>query len=90
MNNHKFDGKKKSRYACFQPSGHNYLHYVEKLICDMIKLKGNESDVRNIEFKLQAFERWQFLMVYIVFEPPRIVHISVARCLIEMEFKIKM
>ena len=34
-------------------------------ICDMIK--GNESDVGNIDFELQA-KRGQILMFYIVFE----------------------
>ena len=71
-------------------------------ICDMIK--GNESDVRNIDFELQAklsdesdvrnidFElqaKVSDKCVCIVFECQRICHISATRCPIEMWFGSK-
>ena len=55
-------------------------------ICDMIK--GNESDVGNIDFELQAKRGDKFLCLY-CFELQRIVHISATRCPIEMGFGLK-
>ena len=55
--------------------------------CDMIK--GNESDVGNIDFWVTCFESWQILMFYIIFELQRIVYISVTRYQIEMGFGSK-
>ena len=48
-------------------------------------IKGNESDVGNIDFEMQA----QILMFYILFDLHRIVHISAARCPMEMRFGSK-
>ena len=44
---------------------------------------------REYWFWVTVSERWQILLFYIVFELPRIAHISAARCLIEMEFGSK-
>ena len=47
--------------------------------------QGNESDVGNIDFDIQAKNRWQILlMFYIVFELQRILHISATRCPVNM------
>ena len=52
-------------------------------------VKGNESDVGNTDFELQA-KSGDFLIIYIVFELQRIVHITATRCLIEKEFTFRM
>ena len=54
--------------------------------CDMIK--GNESDVRNIDFELQAKRSDKFLFLH-CFELHRIAHISPTRYSIEMGFGSK-
>ena len=46
--------------------------------------EGNESDVWNINFELQVKRGDKFACFTFVFELYRIIHISVARCLIEM------
>ena len=60
------------------------IHFLCRNTCDMIR--GNEPDVGNIVFELQAKTGDKFLF-YIDFELQRIVHISVNRCQIDMGFR---
>ena len=51
-------------------------------------IKGNESDVKNIGFELQA-KRGDKFLCFTLFLIQRIGHISAARCLIEIGFGSK-
>ena len=54
---------------------------MDPITYDMIK--GNESDVSNIDFELKAKRNSKFFMIYIVLDPHRIIHTFATRHLIE-------
>ena len=49
-------------------------------------IKGNESDVWNIDFEIPAYRGDKFLCLTLFFDLEIIVHISTTRCPIEMGF----
>ena len=63
-----------------------FLRY-ETQSCDMIK--GNESDVGNIDFELQAKRGDKFLCFTLILNLKKNVHISATRYPIEMGFRSK-
>ena len=65
---------------------HFKLAVTSMHICDMIK--GNESNVRNSDFKFQAKRGDKFFVLHCVLIY-RIVHISATRCPIEMVLGLK-
>ena len=84
--------QKRPNFACdnyiFPKTGGNKNKQWTHLNPPKRSIKGNESDVGNIDFELQ-FKRGDKFLFYTVFELHRIVHISVTRCLIEMGFESK-